>query len=1505
MKLINGFEPQFIVRTANSGTWSRSLVDTGASLSFVDTGYANTHLKSLVQTADNPLSVRLGDSSKTPVNKYIESIIRYKNREVTVTQWLMSLPPAIDNILGLDYMRLMNIMIDPANRRIILLDENPADDTGATAAILDSSDSSFLVPDSYLAFASDCSVKTVRSKVFTVEKSTVHSDSVITSTNKFNKLLDQFNQGLLNFDRTNALLDVDLHPQTAAGCAAASAGAHTQSPKGGGDNIKPTLKRRFDKYTHASNFNVDSESSKDFKDRLNTMSDKPETSWLINCMFTADNKVDTVNFNGSDFNLGGENGMDSSPEASNEAINSFVDWQDAFNKSVGYNPSCHLTNPEGIPPPLYKGCPKDINKTDPTQLEWVEKLTTGKLGKFTCTDPVDHFNPLKSDEPLHIRLKPGATMPSMHRYRTPDHLLPEFKRYIDEMVQKGWLKPSNSEYAAPILIIKKPGTYEDGTSKGYRFVSDFRKLNSVVRPLQHHIPDLVEMWEQLKTAKYISVCDARHGFWNAPVSVASQKYISVQTPWSTYSYTCVPMGLINSSAYFQRWLQRKLRKHGILYEPTVVSFTPDSAIDGSIDLNSKSGYKEGLEGDPNFKSVRTQRTAKEKTKWGFTGFVCIYQDDLCIFSNNIKEHREHLLILFRVLSAERIPLNVKKCHFFCKFVRYLGCICGDGHLFLDPQKCDAIHKMVIAKDITSIRSFLGLTGFYRRWVKNYAEMSRHLSALTKKGVDIKSTWGPIHDKAITDLKAAITSYPVLRQPMADRPWVIATDASNYQIGASIGQMVDGKMTVTAYCSRALRGPELNYPIQHKEALACIYALEKFNHYLLGCPHFTIRMWTDHQSLQFMHTQKDLAGRMARWAMKLAEYNATVKYLRGDKNVVADALSRLISATPDEFNTASTLMHLYPEILLAMARLMPKSGTAAYTTQDEAGNLSVNDSFLMAVSTDFAHLDLVEPDIITDPSCTSIERILFSNCLALSTSNNSTLVFDENTYINCKQFGVIYRALHPKHKSGLSVSDLKNVNHRLPLFFIEHGLLRYMSPMEGEVIAVPSGGDKTEINSFRIRIIKELHSSNYAGHRGISRTHLSIRRRYYWPKMINDIKTFIKGCTCQFDKTSRQLKQGSLQPLINPYTPGTHYSMDFKTDLPRSGPEETCFDQILVIVDRFSKRVWLIPTRARASSRAIAEHFLQTIVSKRGLPLSITSDRDPRFTANFWQSLWKLTGTTLAMSTARHQNTDGQSEIAIRIMEEILRGVLNYKQDNWVARLPMIEFALNNAVSTAHGLTPFLCETGRNPITPADYSQIKLAVLPATKPTSRAHQFLADINSAHAQARDALMLARDRMSRFADARRRKEDQIKVGGQVCLKLEGIDFKIFKTRPSKKLGLVWYGPFEVISKCSPVAFKLVLPASHSRLHDVFHVDRLKPYFSTLDLTGKALKLPALQNDEYEIEAILDERVVRRKREFLVHWKGYSELYDNTWEPEGSFINARDIMKKWRKSHKPLATS
>jgi hypothetical protein len=280
-----------------------------------------------------------------------------------------------------------------------------------------------------------------------------------------------------------------------------------------------------------------------------------------------------------------------------------------------------------------------------------------------------------------------------------------------------------------------------------------------------------------------------------------------------------------------------------------------------------------------------------------------------------------------------------------------------------------------------------------------------------------------------------------------------------------------------------------------------------------------------------------------------------------------------------------------------------------------------------------------------------------------------------------------------------------------------------------------------------------------------------------------------------------------------------------------------------------------------------------------------------------------------MSTARHQNTDGQSEIAIRIVEEILRGVINYRQDNWVAKLPMLEFAINNSVSSATGLTPFFCEQGRNPLVPLDLSPFSTVNAGASNlgaPLShiaRAKSFLFDIASAQASARDSLVIAKEKMIRFANVRRRTVDSLKIGSEVFLKLEGIEMPMLKARPSKKLGPVWFGPLKIIKKVSPVSYKLALPVG-CRIHDVFHVDRLKPSAPGLDKSLKARKLPAVADSEYEVEAILAERIRYRKREFLIHWKGYSELMDSTWEAETTISpSAPAIIKKWRSKHKALS--
>ena len=334
-----------------------------------------------------------------------------------------------------------------------------------------------------------------------------------------------------------------------------------------------------------------------------------------------------------------------------------------------------------------------------------------------------------------------------------------------------------------------------------------------------------------------------------------------------------------------------------------------------------------------------------------------------------------------------------------------------------------------------------------------------------------------------------------------------------------------------------------------------------------------------------------------------------------------------------------------------------------------------------------------------------------------------------------------------------------------------------------------------------------------------------------------------------------------------------------------------------MIDRFSKRVTLIPTWKNASAVLVAEQFFERIVRDKGMPLEIVSDRDPKFTSNFWKTLWKTTGTHLKLSTSRHQSIDGQSEIAIRIIEEVLRSQVNYKQDNWVRQLASIEFALNNTKSTAIGLTPFNVETGRDPLVPLDLSRT-LGQHTGKKrlhDKSTALDMLDKITAMQQYARDKIQLADANMSRFADERRRKAHSFMAGDKVYLKLEGIELAVFKNRPCKKLNPLWFGPLEILKKISPVSYRISLP-DKCKIHDVFHIDRLK-LCKTSDskFKNRAKTLPAIDEPVYEVHKIIDERLIRGEKQYLVAWKDYSELFDSTWLTKSDLSGAAEVLTSW----------
>jgi transposase InsO family protein len=254
---------------------------------------------------------------------------------------------------------------------------------------------------------------------------------------------------------------------------------------------------------------------------------------------------------------------------------------------------------------------------------------------------------------------------------------------------------------------------------------------------------------------------------------------------------------------------------------------------------------------------------------------------------------------------------------------------------------------------------------------------------------------------------------------------------------------------------------------------------------------------------------------------------------------------------------------------------------------------------------------------------------------------------------------------------------------------ENGTITYSDPSDDHLrVCVP-----TDPNSPRVRvdIIHDFHDADIAGHLGVARTTTSISQFFYWPGLSRDIKEYVRSCSvCQRNKTSNK-SYGLHQPLGIPSQRWHTVTMDFAGPFAISG--EGRWDTIMIVVDKLSKRCHLVPSRSNDAAPDTAKRFFDSIVRLHGIPCVIVSDRDVKFTSAFWRTLFNRFGTKLALSTAYHPQTDGQSERMVRTVKEMLRSIINHKQADWVEHLTAIEFAYNNSVHPSTKMTPFELDLG--------------------------------------------------------------------------------------------------------------------------------------------------------------------------------------------------------------------
>ena len=683
-----------------------------------------------------------------------------------------------------------------------------------------------------------------------------------------------------------------------------------------------------------------------------------------------------------------------------------------------------------------------------------------------------------------IDLMPGTTPISKAPYRMAPLELRELKIQLQELLDKGLIRPSVSPWGAPVLFVKK----KDGSM---RLCIDYRELNKVTVRNKYPLPRIDDLFDQLQGAQYFSKLDLRTGYHQLRIRDDDVAKTAFRTRYGHYEFLVLPFGLTNAPAAFMDMMNRVFRPF--------------------IDQ-----------------------------------FVVVFIDDILIYSRSATEHEEHLRLVLQTMRDHQLYAKFSKCEFWLESVRFLGHVISKDGIQVDPTKVEAVVSWSQPTTVTEIRSFLGLAGYYRRYIEGFSSLALPMTKLTRK--DTPFVWDDECEASFEELKKRLVSAPVLSLPSGSGGFVVYTDASHKGLGCVL--MQHGK--VVAYGSRQLKPHELNYPTHDLELAAVIYALKLWRHYLYG---ESCEIYTDHKSLKYIFTQRELNLRQRRWLELVKDYDCQILYHPGKANVVADALSR---------KRLASVAALSPQV----SQLTEDLKRMEIEPIDQGG-----DHLLAAL--------MVQPTLIDQIQATQ--------------SEDPELV---------------------------RIMDGVQAGTRPEFIISDSGVLRF-----GTRLCVPNVGN------LRREVMEEAHTSPFSVHPGSTKMYRDLRENFWWGNMKREIAEFVAHClTCQQVKAEHQRPAGLLQSLPIPEWKWEHITMDFVTGLPRTRDGH---DSIWVIVDRLTKSAHFIAVEKTYTLERLARLFLDVIIKLHGVPVSIISDRDPRFTSRFWGSLHNAMGTKLSFSTAFH------------------------------------------------------------------------------------------------------------------------------------------------------------------------------------------------------------------------------------------------------------------------------
>eukprot|EP00873_Tetraselmis_striata_P028450 jgi/Tetstr1/448714/TSEL_035951.t1 len=771
--------------------------------------------------------------------------------------------------------------------------------------------------------------------------------------------------------------------------------------------------------------------------------------------------------------------------------------------------------------------------------------------------------------------------------------------WCKELLAAGAIRESQSPYSIPVVC--PPKKDDDGNWTGIRVCLDARPLNSVTESWAYCMPKTDELLSKVAGARMYSGFDAKSAFHQLPIAEEDRHKTAFWGSDRQYEWCRMAMGFKNASQAWQRVMDEAL---------------------------------------------------------GDLPFVAVYADDICVFSGAaemsdaevFQQHLQHLETVFQRLATAGIRLAPGKGRMAVRQIAFLGhWVDGEG-VFPQHSKVEAVVKMPPPTDVAGLRRFLGMVGYYGKFIEQVAVKRKPLTKLTGK---VPWEWGSEQQRAFEQLKADLVSAPVLRNPDWGRPFILHTDFSGAGLGAVLAQEDDeGQEYVVEFASRTCQGAEPNYASYEGECLAMLYGMDKFRYYLFGRQFVVV---TDHRPLEWLMNTAQLRGKLARWAMRLSEYDFVVRYRKGVHHVNADCLSRgPVEGDPTELDGRGEFS---PEGTVRHAAAF-WCATAQSSRQPELS------AWARRRVLDTAHEGTANGDLVA-----------VTGELTAGPRRGDPWMDAE----------------------AMAELQAGNVNMPQPYarYTWRNNILWYLHK-DGTHREVPPPSE-------RDTVIMDVHVK--MGHLGRDRLRSVIAASYFWPGMVEDVARVKKACP-DCDRlqhrpggTSGRPKAASpldMQPL-------PHFGMFYRWHLDLAGPFEATRSRnvwVLVMVEAASKWVELVPLRTKEAAN-IRQAFQERVLARFAAPGEVCTDGGTEFSGEFHELLVEH-DIDHPKPLPYHPQPNGLAEGMVKTVKEaLMRYVVQPgKRVVWDTFLPSIELGYRCSKQASTRYSPYELVYGRAPVFPA-------------------------------------------------------------------------------------------------------------------------------------------------------------------------------------------------------------